>query len=142
MVSHTGTLTYGRTWVPGGGPSWCGTSRSESEAEAKRGGGHAAQWKEGGGEKEAGQAYYRGLAVHSALTGRLAQRGGRWADNRKCSAISAEFVQVGGYQGEVHEIYSCRSCSPGCRRFVDEYRGVAVAASVASVVGLTAGCPP
>ena len=138
MVFYTGTLTYGRTWVPGGGPSWCVTCKSESEAEATR-------WRhcraaEGGGKGKSkpGRLYYRGMAVHLALTGRLAQRSSRRADNSECSAISAEFGLVGGNQGEVHEINSCRSCSPGCRQSGGGYRGVAGSASVASVVVPTA----
>ena len=95
--------------------------------------------RRGGGKNKPGRLYYSGMAVHSALTGRLAQRSRRRAVNSECSAISAEFGLVGGNQGEVHEIYSCRSCSPGCHQFVDGYRGVAGAASVASVVGLSAG---
>ena len=114
----------------------------QSQRQRQHSGGSAAQRKEGEGESKPGRLYYRGMAVHSAFTGRLAQRSSRRAVNSECSAISVEVGVVGGNQGEVHEIYSCRSCSPGCRRFVDGYRGVAEAASVGSVMGLAAGGPP
>ena len=110
--------------------------RGKTEAAVPRSG------RRGEGKGKPEQAYYRGLAVHSAFTGRLAQRSSRRAVDSKCPAFSAGFGLVGGNQGEVHEIYSCRSCSPDCRRFVDGYHKAVGSASVASVVGRTAGCPP